>query len=266
MSIEKHDVLLSVKDVSLSFDNKPILKNINFEVRDIVNTSFTGQGQVVALLGRSGIGKSCLFNMLGGLLKPNTGQILVNKTQTPVKAGDMGVVFQDYYFYTWLTVQKVLELSASKNSLISKQDKADAIKMIAEQFDLTQHLSKFSHQLSGGQQQRVAIAEQILNGGNFVLLDEPFSGLDIIMIDKVVNTMLKVSTTDELKTLIIVSHDLSNTVSISDTVYILNKTGDEGATIVKEIDLIERGLAYNPDVKNNPVFRETLNEIKSLMA
>ena len=265
MSIEKHDILLSVKDISLSFDNKQILKNINFEVRDIVNTSFAGQGQVVAILGRSGIGKSCLFSMLAGLLKPNTGSILVNKSQIPVKAGDMGVVFQDYYFYSWLTVQKVLELSASKNSLINKKDINDSIKIIAEQFDLTLHLSKYSNQLSGGQQQRVAIAEQILNGGNFILLDEPFSGLDIIMIDKVVSTMLKVSTSDELKTLIIVSHDLPNTISISDTVYILNKTNDEPATIVKSIDLIERGLSYQPNVKSLPVFRETLAEIKSFM-
>jgi polar amino acid transport system ATP-binding protein/sulfate transport system ATP-binding protein/NitT/TauT family transport system ATP-binding protein len=267
MSLEKHEVLLSVKDVNLSFDEKQILKDINFEVRDIVNTSFVGQGQVIALLAKSGVGKTCLLNILAGLLRPNTGKILVNVDQRPVKAGDMGVVFQDYYFYSWMTIKKVLELSAKKNKNISKGDIENSVKLIAEQFDLTPHLQKYSYQLSGGQRQRVAIAEQILNGGNFILLDEPFSGLDVIVIDKVMETLLKVATSDELKTLIIVSHDLPNTISISDTIFVLNKTeeGKGPATIVKEIDLIERGLAYHSNVKEMPEFLSTLAEVKELM-
>lgn len=156
--------------------------------------------------------------------------------------------------------------SVKKNPLIAKADRKDAVAQIAEQFNLIDHMEKYAHQLSGGQKQRVAIAEQLLNGGNFLLLDEPFSGLDVIVMEKVMETFQKVSKSDELKTLIIVSHDLSNSVSLSDTVYVLNKPNpDEGATIVKEIDLIERGLAYRPGIKDDPKFRETLREIKELM-
>lgn len=267
--ITKNEILLTVNDVSLSLGEKNILKNINFTVRDIINSDMPGQGQVVALLGKSGIGKSCLFNILAGLLSPDSGEVLVNQKQNPVKAGDMGVVFQDYYIYTWCKVEKILMLSASKNkNFKTNKDRSDAVKLIAEQFDLTQHLSKYAEQLSGGQKQRVAIAEQILNGGNFLLLDEPFSGLDVIMIDKVVSTMLKVSQSDELKTLIIVSHDLSNTLAISDTVFILNKINDDPnspATIIKEIDMIEKGLCYQPGIKEIPLFRQTLHEIKELI-
>lgn len=268
MSIEKREILLSVKDVNLSFGNKQILKDINFQIRDIVNTEFSGQGQVAALIGKSGIGKSCIFSILAGLSTEHTGTVLVNQGQTEVKAGDMGVVFQDYYIYTWMTVKSILELSVSKNILINKVDRKESIKLIAEQFDLTLHLDKYSHQLSGGQKQRVAISEQILNGGNFILLDEPFSGLDIIMIEKVMASLKKISTSDELKTLIIVSHDLSNTISIADTIFLLNRTDEDPnspATIIKEIDLIERGLAYQPGIKDMPLFRETLNEIKELI-
>src|SRR6185369_9050130 len=99
-----------------------------------------------------------------------------------------------------------------------------------------------------------------------MLLDEPFSGLDAIMIDKTLSLLTKVSLSDELKTLIIVSHDLSNSIAISDTVFILGKEGEKpGSTIKHEIDLIERDLAWSPDVKNNPKFRETINEVKSFL-
>lgn len=264
--IEKREILLKVSDLSLSFGTNKVLKDINFTVRNIINTDFPGQGQVISLLGKSGIGKSCLFNCLAGLLAPDTGEILVNENQTKVRAGDMGVVFQDYYIFTWMKVKDILMDSVKKNPTISKEERKDAIANIAEQFNLVDHLEKYSHVLSGGQKQRVAIAEQILNGGNFLLLDEPFSGLDVIVMEKVIDTFLKVSTTDELKTIIIVSHDLSNSVSLSDTVFVLNKPDpNEGATIVKEIDLIERGLAYRPGIKDEPKFRETLKEIKELM-
>jgi polar amino acid transport system ATP-binding protein/sulfate transport system ATP-binding protein/NitT/TauT family transport system ATP-binding protein len=99
------------------------------------------------------------------------------------------------------------------------------------------------------------------------LLDEPFSGLDVFMIDKVVDTLVKVSLSDELKTLVIVSHNLADSIAISDTVFVMNVEPEKpGATIVKEIDLIERDLAYHKDIKYTPQFIETLKEVKNYMA
>lgn len=264
--ITKTDILLNVQNVNLSLGGKQILRDINFKVNDIHRTGVE-QGQVVALIGKSGIGKTQLFNILAGLQQPDSGVVLTNIEQTPVAHGDMGVVFQDYYVYGWRKVKTLLQKAVEKNPKIKPEDKKSYVQWYAEEFNITEHLDKFPGMLSGGQRQRVAIAEQLLNGGNFLLLDEPFSGLDILVIDKVIDTLLKVTTTDELKTVIIVSHDLSNTVAISDTVFILNKEeGKEGATIVREIDLITRGLAYQPDIKNNVKFRETLAEIKGCMS
>jgi polar amino acid transport system ATP-binding protein/sulfate transport system ATP-binding protein/NitT/TauT family transport system ATP-binding protein len=263
--ITKDNLLLSVKDVNLSFGDNKVLRDINFCIKDIHKPGVT-QGQVVSLLGKSGIGKTQLFRILAGLMLPDSGTVLAGLDQKPCKVGEMGVVFQDYYIDPWRKVKTLLQKAVTKNPKVAKGDRNDAIKVICEDFNLTEHLDKFPCMLSGGQKQRVAIAEQLLNGGNFLLLDEPFSGLDIIMIDKVIETMIKISLSDELQTLIIVSHDLSNTVSISDTVFVLNKVGDTpGATIVKEIDLIERGLAYQPGIKDMPLFRQTLAEIKDLM-
>jgi polar amino acid transport system ATP-binding protein/sulfate transport system ATP-binding protein/NitT/TauT family transport system ATP-binding protein len=86
------------------------------------------------------------------------------------------------------------------------------------------------------------------------------------VLDKVVDLLLQVSLSDELKTLIIVSHDIDTAVAISDTVYILGiEEGKPGATIKKEIDLIERGLAWQKDIKKQQEFIDTIEEIKSYL-
>jgi polar amino acid transport system ATP-binding protein/sulfate transport system ATP-binding protein/NitT/TauT family transport system ATP-binding protein len=97
-------------------------------------------------------------------------------------------------------------------------------------------------------------------------LDEPFSGLDVCVLDKVVELLLQVSLSDELKTLIIVSHDIATAVAISDTVFILGQEeGQPGATIKKEIDLIERDLAWKKDIKKEKNFIDTVEEIKACL-
>src|SRR5436190_18034238 len=156
-------------------------------------------------------------------------------------------------------------MAASKNALLKGKEK-EAIKSYAEDFHLTEHMNKYPQQLSGGQRQRVSIIQQLLKGSDFLLLDEPFSGLDVCVLDKVVDLLLQVSVSDELKTLIIVSHDIATTVAISDTVYILGKEeGQPGATIKKEIDLIERDLAWQKDVKKQKTFCDTVEEIKACL-
>src|SRR5258708_11160996 len=88
------DTLLKIDHVSLSYDDKVILRDVNAEIRDIVRADCT-QGQVVGFLGPSGIGKTQLFRIIAGLNQPTSGHVLVNSTLTPVKAGMAGVVAQD---------------------------------------------------------------------------------------------------------------------------------------------------------------------------
>ena len=264
----KGETLLQAKDLSLTYDNKCILSDINFSIDDVIRPGLQ-QGQVVSLIGRSGIGKTQLFRILSGLQKPDTGQILVREGKPwslrPVHAGDMGVIFQNYYQFGWRTVGQSLKLAARQNKALAGHE-ADAILEYAAQFDLSDVLKRYPKQLSGGQQQRVSIIQQLLKGSDFLLLDEPFSGLDVCVLDKVVNLLLQVSLSHEFKTLIIVSHDIATTVAISDTVFILGKkSGEEGSTIVRSIDLMERGLAWEPEVRGKKVFAETLREIKECL-
>jgi ABC-type nitrate/sulfonate/bicarbonate transport system ATPase subunit len=274
----KKDVLLQARNVSLSYDHTCILYDISFSIRDIVRPGLQ-QGQVVSLVGRSGIGKTQLFRLLSGLQRPDSGEITIRErvpSASPdgsiqvyreriVQPGDMGVIFQNYYQFGWRTVQQSLMLAARQNKALAGHE-ADAIRQYTQQFDISDIVSRYPAQLSGGQQQRVSIIQQLLKGSDFLLLDEPFSGLDVCVLDKVVELLLQVSLSDELKTLIIVSHDIAAAAAISDTVFILGKKpGHEGSTLVREIDLIERGLAWRKDIRQDKVFGETIREIKECL-
>ena len=152
-----------------------------------------------------------------------------------------------------------LALSSQKGKV-----KIDTINQYASHFELTDQLQKYPCDLSGGQKQRVSILQQVLAGNRFILMDEPFSGLDCIMKDKVVELMIKVANLDELNTLVVVSHDIESSCAIADTVYVLANNDGEGSTVVKSYDLLKEGLAYNPDIKEDPKFRSIIKEIKSL--
>lgn len=259
----KTQVLLEAKNIQLSYADKIILRDINFCIKDIIRPGMQ-QGQVVSLIGKSGIGKTQLFKILSGLQKPSTGIVTIQNDK-PVQPGDMGVIFQNYYLFEWRTVLQSLQLAAKQNAALKNTAK-EVIEKYAADFQLTDELQKYPQQLSGGQRQRVSIIQQLLKGSNFLLLDEPFSGLDVCVLDKVTELLLQVSVSDELKTLIIVSHDISTAVAISDTVLIIgNETGKPGATIKKEIDLIARDLAWKKDIKKDNAFIDTVEEIKACL-
>lgn len=260
MNYTKNEVLLDVKDVSLRYD-KPILRDVNFTIRNIVRPGLD-QGQVVSLIGRSGVGKTQLFRILAGLIQPDTGSILIGVEQQAVEAGQVGIVPQNYLLFNHRSIHDNLRL-AMKHVTLESKEKDALIQDYAAKFDLTEHLKKYPQQLSGGQRQRVSIIQQVLTGNRFILLDEPFSGLDALMIDKVMDLLGRVATLHEWNTLVIVSHDVENSLAISDTAFILAREKDkEGATITETLDLIEMGLAWNPGIRENAHFQQVVSQIK----
>jgi ABC-type nitrate/sulfonate/bicarbonate transport system ATPase subunit len=262
---KKEEVILKAENVHLNFD-RPILRDINFQVHNITRPNLQ-QGQVVSLIGRSGIGKTQLFKILSGLMPPTSGNVMIGSDLLPVVEGQVGIVPQNYILFNHRSILDNLKLGLRGSvKKLQEKEKEDLINNYATKFGLQEHLKKYPMQLSGGQRQRVSIIQQILTGNKFILLDEPFSGLDPVIKDKVVELLVSISELDELNTLIIVSHDLENSLAISDTAFILAKQENhEGATITETIDLIEMGLAWNPEVKKNKNFIDLVAQMKHKM-
>lgn len=260
---KKAGLLLKASNINLRYDTRQILRDVSFEILDIQRPGVI-QGQVVSLIGRSGIGKTQLFKILAGLIQPNSGTVTIGPDQKPVHAGQVGVIPQNYILFNHRTIYNNLRIGLSNSGRkLSDKETKDIINDYASKFELIDHLKKFPAQLSGGQRQRVSIIQQVLTGNKFILLDEPFSGLDPIMKDKVDELLMQIANLDEETTLIIVSHDIINTLALSDTAFILApQHGKEGATITEVIDLIELGFAWNKEIKADHRFHDLVNDIK----
>lgn len=248
-------------------NSKPILKNITAEIKKI-NRPGQIQGQVVGFIGPSGIGKTQLFRIIAGLNRPTSGTVKINGTKD-VEAGDVGVVAQNYPLFAHRSVLGNLLLS-----LRNEEQKSATEKIMAylSEFELADKANLNPAQLSGGQRQRIAIIQQILCSKTILLMDEPFSGLDIIVEDKATQLILKVANMDDRNTVIVVTHDISAAVSIADHIWALGREHDEngkvvpGAFIVRTYDLIQANLCWqqwDPRAMVKPEVAEFIRQIKS---
>ncbi len=264
MEYKKEKLLLKASGINLKYDTRQILRDVNFEVFNVTRPNVI-QGQVISLIGRSGIGKTQLFKILSGLIQPTSGTVLIGEEQRPVVAGEVGVIPQNYILFKHRSIYNNLKIGLNNSGRkISEKEVKDTIEEHAHKFDLQDHLKKFPAQLSGGQRQRVSILQQVLTGNKFILLDEPFSGLDPIVKDKVDELLMQVSHLNEENTLIIVSHDILNTLALSDTAFILAcEKGKEGATITDVVDLMELGFAWRSNLKSDHSFLDLVLQIKA---
>lgn len=260
----KDTVLLDVNVESFEYqEGVPVLKNIRQQVRDIVRPDVE-QGQIVAILGPSGIGKSTLFEVIAGLRPPTKGSVHTydaeKKDLVPIRTGMVGMVYQSYELFPFLTVRAQLELGASKGGFKAAEAK-EKVDFYLDHFHLREHGRKYPNQLSGGQRQRLAIAQQLLCSNTLLLMDEPFSGLDPVLKNNICELIADVAQLDELMTILIVSHDIEPTLSIADAVWLMGKTSDGSATIVDNLNLIERGLCWRKDIREDRDFRELVFEV-----
>ena len=263
--------ILRIKDVSLSFGDKTILRGVNGEIKNIVRPNMH-QGQVNALLGPSGIGKTQLFRIMAGLELPGgtlSGSVTIGTNDIPVRTGLVGVVAQNYPLFVHRRILSNLMVAGQRTGL-SKKAAEDKAKALLDQFGLLDKADDYPAQLSGGQRQRVAIAQQLMCSEHIVLMDEPFSGLDPLSVDKVVGLIQQVSLLDEYNSTVVTTHDISSALAVADHVWVLGRdrkadgTIIPGAYIKKEYNLIDMGLAWEPDIRRLPKFREFSAELRDL--
>lgn len=194
---------LKINNLTFAYNKKEekIVENFNLEVK---------KGEVVALVGASGSGKSTVLRLTAGLEIPDSGQITIAgqtvAAEHKFKAAEkreVGMVFQDYALFPHLNVEKNIAFGIDH---LSKDKRRARVRELLELVNLEGFEKRYPHQLSGGQQQRIALARTLAPGPELLLLDEPFSNLDAELKDKIrreLNEIIK----EVGVTTILVSHD-----------------------------------------------------------
>ena len=270
MSYRAEDTILYVDKISVGYEGKTILKDISIVEKNIVRDGHDSTGQTIAVLGRSGRGKSTLFKALTGLVKPMSGQILISDMKTEEKddakelsEGDVGFVDQKYTLFRHKTVYQICQYALRK-SKSTKQEKDAMITEFLTEWGLLEHKDKYSCELSGGQRQRTAIIEQMLSSKHFMILDEPFSGLDVGNIEKVKTSFQKILDADEYNTIIFSTHDIRLAVELADSIYVIGKPEETSdySTVLKHYDLKQMGLAWT---QYGDGHRKVVSDIKEIL-
>lgn len=264
--------LLTIENVCKDFvlnDGKklPVLKDLSLSIKNIQS-----KPQIVSILGPSGIGKTTILRVIAALDKLSSGRVLITENEPnkmrEVKLGDVGVVFQKYPLFDDLSVLDNLIQPGIRIAKLDAKAAREQALLYLDKFGLFKQSLAWPVQLSGGQRQRVAILQQLMTNKHFIILDEPFSGLDPVSITSVINLIKSIANQHTLNTFIIITHDVTSALIISDHIYLLGRDSDDkgepipGARIMKEYDLIQEGLAYLPDIEDKPRFTQIRREIR----
>ncbi len=214
-------ILYSVDSVGVRLPTsdgvQPVLRDISFDVR---------AGEIVAIIGRSGVGKTTLLRVLGGLLPASCGTVTFDGTEVHGPPTGVVMVFQDYgnALLPWRTVARNAELGLEGRFTRDERQRrvADALRMVG----LENSRAEYPSRLSGGMAQRTQLARALALGPKVLLMDEPFGALDAITKAALQDVVLNVAQQTDA-TVVFITHDLDEAIYLSDRVLVL--AGNPGA-------------------------------------
>lgn len=215
---------------------RTVVKGVSFDVE---------QGEIVGLLGPNGAGKTTSFYMITGLIKPNGGKIFLDNeeiTELPMykrSQKGLGYLAQEASVFRKLSVEDNI-MSVMELSNLTKEQRKERLENLIQEFRLEKVRKSYGIQLSGGERRRCEIARALAVDPKFILLDEPFAGVDPIAVEDIQHIISKLKTKNI--GIIITDHNVHETLAITDRAYLLY----EGSIL--ESGTAEQ-LANNPDVR-----------------
>lgn len=208
-------LIIHTKDLVKKYRNRTVVNNVSVEVK---------QGEIVGLLGPNGAGKTTTFYMVVGLIQPDEGEVYLNDERiTPLpmyKRAQMGIGYlpQEASVFRKLTVEDNI-LSVLEMTDMSKKERRDKVDELLNEFRLTHVRRNNGDSLSGGERRRTEIARALAVNPSFILLDEPFAGVDPIAVEDIQTVVARLKYKNI--GILITDHNVNETLSICDRAYLL---------------------------------------------
>ena len=224
-SFKQKKTILSLKNISLSFQKRQILENISFEIN---------QGEIFGMLGPNGVGKSTIFNLVTGLIKPDRGDILIKEEKVNdypifVRTSKFKIGYVPQYGGYFYDLTLFENLKAVAEILVNDQRKrAEKINYLVSKFDLSQIRDIKAKFLSGGQKKKLVIAMALLGDPELLLLDECFAALDVMTIKMLQQIIVNLQFENQI-TICICDHQARDLLTCVDIAMVLS----EGKVIAK---------------------------------
>jgi lipopolysaccharide export system ATP-binding protein len=206
---------LRTEKIVKKYKGRSVVNNVSIEVN---------RGEIVGLLGPNGAGKTTSFYIIVGLIKPNDGEVFlddVNITETPMyRRAQMGVGYlaQEASVFRHMTVEDNIR-SVLEFTNLSKHDQQTKVEMLLNEFGLQKIRKNLGNRLSGGERRRTEIARSLAVDPKFILLDEPFAGVDPIAVEDIQNIVIRLR--EKNIGVLITDHNVHETLTITDRAYLL---------------------------------------------
>ena len=242
--------LLETNGITKSYDSREIIRNISIRLKE---------GEIVSLLGLSGSGKSTLLNIISGLVRPDEGKVFLSGTDITGKPGYVSYMLQKDLLLEHKRVTDNVTLPLVIRGM-KKEEAARQAKGYFEQFGLAGTERMYPAQLSGGMRQRAALLRTYLASSGVVLLDEPFSALDMITKGQMHQWYLEVAKKIGLSTLLI-THDVDEAIMLSDRICLLTGTPGEIRHEIK----VPASREDRKDFDLTPAFLKCKQEIREIL-
>lgn len=235
------------KNLIKIYGDRSVVNDVSFEVN---------KGEVVCLLGPNGAGKTTTFYMVVGLVKPNSGQIFLNDDDISLwpmniraKAG-VGYLPQEASIFRKLSVEDNIKLVLEMNDKLTVNEKAKKLEELLDEFGVAKLRKSSAVSLSGGERRRVELARALAASPDFILLDEPFTGIDPIAIGEIKDNIKKLSSDKGLGVLI-TDHNPKATLSITDRAYVIfdGKIKIQGKSSDVAVDPVAKEFYLGKDFK-----------------